>query len=159
MGTLPFPVFLRKILLTYKNHGMTRSLAHPSAGSALGRQAGCQRGSGRSWSWELSSAHSTEPQNPFLLPSCSLSPLRWLCLTSSHRAGKEGFKPDTQNPVWVWFRKKKKSIGWVVSCISSRTLPFPPAHGCWVWKLTTTPGLATFHNSLLVGTPPCPQTA
>lgn len=115
MGTLPFPVFLGKILSALVSHGMTQSQAHPSAGSALDGQAGCQCGSGRSWSWERSRAHSTEPQNPFLhFPLAHCHPWGG-CLTSPQRVREIGLQVRHSKPSARMVQREKEKCrmdGW-----------------------------------------------
>lgn len=144
MGTLP--VFLGKILSTYQNHGMAQSPPHPSAGSALGRQVGCWRGSGKSWSLELSWINDTWPHNPFLPffpahhhPQSSCR--RPQCLEWGKRAPSQ--TPKTS--MWVW--RKHGTGGLLHFCHKS-------ASSCCSWPLqvrrhTMTPGLTTFCTAVL----------
>lgn len=87
---------------------MAQSQAHLSAGSALGRRAGCWLGSGRSWSWELSWAHGTWPQNPFLpfFPSHRHPPSS---RTRPHLLGWQRRAPSQTPKTSVWVRGDSES--------------------------------------------------
>lgn len=88
---------------------MTQSLAHPSAGSALGRKAGCQP-----WLWQelkLGAEQGSQcrtSESISALPSCSLLLLRWLSLTSPHRVRERGLQARPSKPAVSMVQREKE---------------------------------------------------